>query len=73
MVNYGIKRIAEFAAAGDDSIMSEPEALPHEVMKMAAEEWGEMSAILKNAWKDRCMSINQLPPVHSIFHVVPPV
>lgn len=72
MVKYGIKGIAEFAAADDDSIISEPEALPHEVMKMAAGEWGEMSGVLKNAWKDRCVSINQLP-VLGVFHVVPPV
>jgi hypothetical protein len=72
MIKYDIKDVAHFAAADDDSIVSEPEAAPFEVMKIAAGEWRSMSSVLKKAWKDRCSTINQLP-VNGVFHDVPPV
>lgn len=70
MIKYKIKGAMEFAAVDDDSIISEPEAGAFEVMKIAAGEWNAMNSDLKEAWKDRCNAVNQLP-VLGVFKTVP--
>jgi hypothetical protein len=73
MLKYGMINIVQFVAADNNGIVSELEASPFEVMKVAAEEWKSMmSSVLKKAWKDRCSTINQLPVIGG-FHDVPPV
>jgi hypothetical protein len=70
MIKYKIKDEKQFAAADVDSVISEPVAGAFEVMKIAAREWNGMNSALKNAWKDRCHAINQLP-VLGVFEMVP--
>lgn len=70
MTKYSIKSYEDFQATDDDSIASEPEATPFEVMKIAAGEWNRMSSVLKKAWKDRCCAVNQLP-IRGVFDCVP--
>ena len=70
MTKYSIKSYEDFQATDDDSIASEPEATPFEVMKIAAGEWNRMSSVLKKAWKDQCCAVNNLP-IRGAFDSVP--
>jgi hypothetical protein len=72
MIKCKIKDEKQFAAADDDSVISEPGAGAFEVMKLSAHEWNGMNRDLKNAWKDQYQAINQLPVlgVFKWFHQI---
>ena len=61
MVYYSIASQEEFDLAEDDSVISEPEAKPQDVMKMAGQYWRNMSGNIQSAWQIWSRNVNNLP------------